>query len=350
MTSSQGIFKHDAKTLQSKQVSEQKAILKTHESHTAVNLRGLSTPSPSTAWASGENGTFLRTVDSGKTWECKQVPNAEKLFFRDVKAFDEKTAYLMSSGEGDTSRIYKTADGGATWQLQLSGNNSEEFFDCMAFWNKDHGMVLSDPVDGKFKIYLTENGGTNWSPLPPSSMPAALKGEGAFAASGTCMTVVDDSRAWFGTGGNTARVFCTTDGAKSWQAVNTPIVQNSGTAGIYSIAFYDAKHGVISGGDYEKPDAGGANLAITEDGGITWNLAAVSPQYYWSAVSFSPDHANLMMVGTQHAGLTKSESPKLWDESWNVSLNALSFWSKNKALAVGPKGTIIEFDMPKKSM
>ena len=44
------------------------------------------------------------------------------------------------------------------------------------------------------------------------------------------------------------------------------------SAGIFSIAFCDEKHGVIVGGDYRKPDATRATTAVTDDGGKTWKL------------------------------------------------------------------------------
>jgi photosystem II stability/assembly factor-like uncharacterized protein len=344
MSSSQHFFNRDDK----KDSSTQKK-LQLHDSHTTANLRGVSTPLQHIAWASGQNGTFLRTIDSGKHWDCKQVPTADKLDFRDIKAFDENNAYLMSAGSGEASRVYKTGDGGKTWQLQLQGKTAD-FFNCMAFWDKDHGLVLGDPVNNKFKLYLTENGGTNWSPIPESTLPPALETEGAFAASGSCMTVQGSQEAWFCTGGNTARVFHTKNMGKAWEVINTPLIQDSQTAGIYSIAFYNSKQGVISGGDYKQPGKGGSNLATTDDGGLTWKLSSISPQYYWSAVSFTPDHTHIMVVGPQHAGVTTSGSPTTWEKSWDISLNALSFWAQNKAIGVGEKGTIVEFDLFKKTL
>ena len=54
-----------------------------------------------------------------KTWSVGTVPGADKLDFRDVKAFGEATAYLLSAGPGDASRIYKTTDGGKSWVMQF---------------------------------------------------------------------------------------------------------------------------------------------------------------------------------------------------------------------------------------
>ena len=58
------------------------------------------------------------------------------------------------------------------------------------------------------------------------------------------------------------------------------------SAGIFSIAFRDALHGVIAGGDYKRPNDDGDNLAFTEDGGKTWTLSGLHPLVYFSAVAY----------------------------------------------------------------
>jgi photosystem II stability/assembly factor-like uncharacterized protein len=69
------------------------------DSGTTASLRGIATPGPGIAWASGTNGTVLRTTDTGKTWQhCTIPPDAEHLDFRGIQAFDANTAIVMSSG------------------------------------------------------------------------------------------------------------------------------------------------------------------------------------------------------------------------------------------------------------
>ena len=46
------------------------------ESGVNVNLRGLSVVSPNVAWASGVNGTVVRTTDGGKSWQ--QLPKIKR--------------------------------------------------------------------------------------------------------------------------------------------------------------------------------------------------------------------------------------------------------------------------------
>src|SRR6266404_4534747 len=100
-----------------------------------ADFRGLCAVSANIAWVSGTKGTYARTTDAGKTWSVGTVPGAAKLDFRDVEAFGETTAYLLSAGPGAASRIYKTADGGTSWSLQFKNADPEAFFDAMAFWD-----------------------------------------------------------------------------------------------------------------------------------------------------------------------------------------------------------------------
>jgi photosystem II stability/assembly factor-like uncharacterized protein len=93
------------------------------KSGTTAGFRGLCAVSDRIAWASGTQGTFLRTIDGGETWQAGALPGAASLDFRDVEAFDERTAYLLSIGNGDASRIYKTTDGGQNWALQFKANS-----------------------------------------------------------------------------------------------------------------------------------------------------------------------------------------------------------------------------------
>ncbi|HUQ33425.1 MAG TPA: hypothetical protein VM095_14990, partial [Pyrinomonadaceae bacterium] len=210
------------------------------QSGTSVRLRGVSAVNQQVAWASGDKGTYARTIDGGKTWEAGHVPDSDKLDFRDVDAFSADAAYLLSIGEGEQSRIYKTTDGGLNWTLQFKNNRPKAFFDAMAFWDSDHGIAVSDPVDGRFLIITTTDGGTTWNEMPAEGMPTALEGEGAFAASGTCIAVRGKQEVWFGTGGpEGARVFRSTDGGRKWTVATTGITAGK-AAGIFSLLFLDA--------------------------------------------------------------------------------------------------------------
>ena len=321
------------------------------KSNTTEDLRGLSAPSAGILWASGTHGTYLRSTDGGTSWRAAQVPGAEALDFRDVEAFSADLAYLLSAGPGDQSRIYKTNDGGKSWTLQFTNAEPKGFFDCMAFWDRDRGIAVGDPVNGRFELIATTDGGKNWKAVPAAPLPRALEGEGAFAASGTCITVQGTTNAWFATGGRVARVFRSTDGGKTWTVADTPMVHGADSSGIFSVAFRDARHGVIAGGDYKRPQADGDNLAFTGDGGLTWHLAPLSPKFYVSAIAWgratSParsEHSSaVFVVGSARAAIAKNFDDGAWMKTWDLKLNSVAYHAPGKVIAVGPGGLVVLF-------
>ena len=232
---------------------------KPQNSKTDVPLRGISAVSSKVAWASGAKGTVLRTIDGGETWETLVIAGADSLDFRDIQAFDQNTAFVLSIGPGDQSRIYKTSDGGKIWQRQFTNSDPKAFYDCFAFWDSTHGIAVSDSVDGKFPLIATSDGMT-WNPVAVKNMPAALPSEGAFAASGTCIATFGKNDVWFGTGGPAARVFHSADRGKNWTVAETPIIHGAASQGVFSLAFWTAKDGVAVGGDYKEPQKGKTSL------------------------------------------------------------------------------------------
>jgi photosystem II stability/assembly factor-like uncharacterized protein len=354
-------------------------------SHTTESLRGVSAVSRKVAWASGTHGTYLRTTDGGQTWTPAQIPDASALDFRAVVAFSSEEAFLMSAGPGEQSRVYHTTDGGQHWQLQFTNSNPKGFFDSMVFWDTKHGIVLGDPITdekGKryFELLITEDGQA-WQAIPPSQLPEALEGEGAFAASNSCTAILHppsakgaslpDGNIWFASGGKVARVFHSPDRGRTWEVFNTPILHGPESAGIFSIAFRDSLHGVIAGGDYKHPNDDGPDLAFTEDGGKTWSLSTLHPQAYFSAVVYD-QKVNAAAIRQQQ----EERSPKGFEKKIPVNpvapqrlfiigqgfifdfrppnnplringkkkqgfaFNAVSPYPEGGALIVGPKGTI----------
>ncbi len=317
------------------------------KSNTTESLRSVSAVGRGVVWASGTHGTYLRSVDNGNTWQLAQVPGAEELDFRDVEAFGADVAYLLSIGPGEKSRIYKTVDGGKNWSLQFTNKVPNGFYDCMAFWDVNHGIAIGDPVNGHFELMTTQDGGESWKAITSGQVPQEVDGEGAFAASGTCIATAGKSDVWFATGGKAARVFRSKDRGKTWSAAETPIMRGADSTGIFSIAFRDGKHGVIAGGDYKDVEKAGANLAFSDDGGATWKLAEIAPQWFFSAVAFdSRDKQSVWVAGPAGVAYAEDVRAKAWNRKWPVKVNAIGFTPSGDAFAVGPNGTVVHFVRP----
>ncbi|MEV6488913.1 oxidoreductase [Actinoplanes sp. NPDC051633] len=250
-----------------------------------ARFRGLAPVSARVAWAAGSAGTILRTVDGGRSWQSVGPPGVEELQFRDIEAFDAHNAVALTIGEGTDSRLYRTTDGGRSWTEVFRNDEPTAFYDCITFLDRRHGLALSDPVGGKFRILATADGGRTWAVRDPAGMPAALPGEFAFAASGTCL-VSAGGRAFFATGGGErSRVFTSDDRGRSWHVTDSPLPSGE-AAGIFSLAFRDRRHGIAVGGDYLTPTAAPDGSATTRDGGRTWTVSRRVPGEYRSGATF----------------------------------------------------------------
>jgi photosystem II stability/assembly factor-like uncharacterized protein len=304
------------------------------DSGTTASLRGISAASATVVWASGSKGTFLLSND-GRSWRRGTVTGAGDSDFRAIRGFDEKTAYAMSIGTGESSRIYKTTDAGERWNLLYTNPDPKGFFDALAFWDASHAIVLGDPVDGHFVVMTTADGGGTWK---RQKTPAALPNEGAFAASNSCLIVRGTREAWFGTGGG--RVFHSTDGGATWSVAKTPVRSDSASAGIFSLAFSDGRNGVAVGGDYKLPAETTGNIAVTSDGGKTWSKPeGTPPNGFRSDVEYVVDRKMFMATGTSGSDISFDDG-KTWKQFDKGDFNALSFVSGDRGWAVGPKGAI----------
>ena len=299
-----------------------------------------------TAWISGTGGTWARTEDGGTTWIAGTVAGHEELQFRDVAAFDSRTAVLMSAGTGPESRLFRTEDGGESWTETFVVPEPEGFLDCMAFWDDQRGLVYGDEINGGIYALQTEDGGRSWSRVPPESFPPAQEGEGGFASSGTCVDVRGSSQAWIGTG-NAAepRVLLTEDGGASWQAFPVPLRGGSGS-GVTSIGIRPDGAGYAVGGSLD-PDVPGERTAISSDGGRSWTaggpLAMPGAPY---GGSWLPGLETQTLFAAGPTGLDWSrDGGATWE-----SLSANNYWavemsSDRTGWATGPRGRITRLDL-----
>lgn len=313
-------------------------------SGTNAELRGLSGVDARAVWASGTHGTVLRTTDGGNAWVADVIPTATALDLRAIAATSPMVAHALSIA--DSGRIFRTRDGGRTWSQRFMSLRKGSFFDAIRFWDARHGIAMSDPVDGRFLIVTTSNGGDSWQEMPIDRMPLALASEGAFAASGSCLAVYGDRDVWFVTGGATvARIFHSPDRGRSWAVYETPLRAGTASEGIFSVSFRDAKHGVIAGGDYQKPTVGGRNLALTSDGGATWMLvdSASAPSGFKSAVAYVPGTAGRKLVAVGLNGTDESiDGGRTWVPTDSVAYNSVMFAGRS-GYAVGPKGRVAKY-------
>jgi hypothetical protein len=330
------------------------------ESGTTAGLRGIDSVDGMAAWASGTEGTVLKTTDGGAHWEKCAVPDAEKdgatLDFRGVQAWDATTAIVMASGPGDKSRLYKTVDGCRSWSLLLTNHDKDGFWDGIAFDSRKTGFLFGDPVLGKFALLFTLDSGQTWNSAKTADLASGPEKIGAFAASNSAMTLQGNGGLpIFGTSGPrgpwlySADVECTAlsaasepmsclEGGLRFDRKVLPIAGDSPSAGIFSVQSisrgYKESAAVALGGDYKKPSEGKGTAAWSNDGGQHWTASTFPPHGYRSSVQWSPDLKLWITAGTNGSDVSRDDG-KTWRPLENGNWNALSL-----PFVVGPKGRI----------
>jgi photosystem II stability/assembly factor-like uncharacterized protein len=328
------------------QQTQQPSASKTLHSGENSSLRGLSASTANDTqnlYATGSNGTILRSPDAGKSWTRLHIDNADTADFRGVQSFGADIAYVFSVGTDNKSHIYKTSDAGQTWHVKYSDPRPAFFLDALVCRTEKICYAISDPIDGKFPILHTEDG-EHWTELPPQTEPSALPTEGVFAASNSSLILCGPNKSdiLFATGGPAARVFHSADNGHSWTVATTLILHGTASAGIFSIACND--HTVVAvGGDYVNPSVPQTSIAYSDDLGVTWRLPKKSTEAFRSAVAFvSPN--TWIAVGTTGADISSDNSVH-WTTLNEQNANAALAIDAHSALTAGPKGTVTHLNI-----
>ncbi len=326
-------------------------------SGTTASLRGIHAVTAAVAWASGTNGTVLRTLNGGQAWQSCSVPaGAEKLDFRSVWAWDANHAMVMSSGPGVESKLYSTHDGCRTWNLVFANPDADGFWDSLQFDGTRFGVILGDPVQGSFTMFVTYDGGGQWTRQVNPCLRTMDPKQGAFAASNQSLAIIplQDVGSAPGTGTNHKIYFGTSGGwlysfeLAPLELISTPggaLATNDCThiralpngskdsAGIFAAAFHDVTNGVVVGGDYAQPQNASSTAAYKTDG-THWHVALHSPAGYRSTVAWSPNDASWIAAGSTGSDISH-DNGNTWQPLDHGNWNAISL-----PFIVGPDGRI----------
>jgi photosystem II stability/assembly factor-like uncharacterized protein len=316
------------------------------DSHSTASLRGIHAVDGAIAWATGADGTILRTRDGGLHWQlCAPPAGGEKLDFRGVWAWNANEARVLSSGLGDLSGVFATNDGCSHWKEEAGNSEKDGFWDALVFQSRDFGsrgaektgVLIGDPVNGRFETYIMA-ARQAWS--KDASSCASREGESGFAASNSMVFVFGSQRFITVTGGKggpralLSPLLAHNDSKKKCLAAPVPLAGGSDSSGAFSVAFRDLEHGIVVGGDYKKPDEASGTVAWTSDGGRHWTAAGKMPHGYRSAVAWYPQAKVWIAVGTNGSDISRDDGAT-WQALDNGKWNAVS-----PPFAVGPGGRI----------
>ena len=284
-----------------------------------TSIRGLSVVDDNVAWISGSKGYIALTKDGGKTWDWRQVKGFEKADFRDIEAFSDKEAIIMSSGT--PALVLKTTDGGTNWQIKYNNADTAYFLDAMDFDKPGHGLILGDPINNKFLLLETNDGGETWKPF--KNPPDALPGEAAFAASGTCLRV--NGLITIVTGGSNSRMLLSPATMPVWNTVSLPLTNGKSSMGAFSVA-YGKNQTIVAGGNYANDKRTDSLIYIMANSKALYTQTSPikGPAGFQSCVEYLKDNT-FFSTGTPGSNITK-DGGKTWtkidDTSYNVCRKA----------------------------
>jgi len=258
------------------------------------------------------------------------------LHFRSIARTKNAIFVLSISNPGVLYKIGVNGKEASNIEEVYVEEGEDVFYDSILFFNDLEGIAMGDPTDGCLSVIKTTDGGNNWVKISCEKLPKVEKGETAFAASNSNISIFKN-HVWIASGGKRSRVFHSSDKGESWEVFNTPIVQGKAMTGIYSIAFYDENIGIVFGGDWDQKDFNEGNKAITKDGGKTWNLISNGKgPGYRSSVKFVPGSQGQGIIAVGSPGISYSKNRgESWIELSTEGFYAIEFVNDSVAFASG---------------
>ena len=251
--------------------------------------------------------------------------------FRSVAATSDRF-FMLSIGT--PALLYRAEPSGMTEVFR--DDHPLAFYDSMHFLNDQFGIAVGDPIDSRMQVLVTHNGGKTWAKRTWSQPPKLAEGEAVFAASNSAIAHID-KKLWVVTGGSASRIFSSEDQAHSWTEIPLPLAQGAPTKGAFSVAFYDSKHGIVMGGNYEQPSDRNGTGAITDDGGKTWQPLTTDNSFgYVSCVKYVPNSKGYALVACSPNGLYYSTDRGYHWQRLSVEVyHALLFIDEQTLIASG---------------
>ena len=300
----------------------------------SMSIRALDYNQSKVYYGANKNKVGYIDLITKQKFERSITKDSLRLEFRSI-AVTSEAVFVLSVG--NPALMYRFSKDLLSKELVYEEHHEKVFYDGLKFWNDKEGIAIGDPIDGAFSLVLTSDAGHTWKKSPVALSPKALEGEAIFAASNSNL-IVKNRKAWFVTGGKSARVFSSSDGGKIWNNYTSPISQGETMTGIFTADFYDEKLGIVAGGNYDKPNQNYSNKAITNNGGKTWELIADHSAFgYASCIQFIPGSNGNSLVSVGASGLYYSNNKgTTWVPLSNDgSLYTIRFIDSTTAIAAG---------------
>ncbi|MES2520778.1 MAG: YCF48-related protein, partial [Bacteroidota bacterium] len=326
---------------------------------THQHLNGMTFLNDYNGWIVGNNGTILRTENSGDDWNA--VYSGATATLNDIHFTSTNTGWVA----GD-NRILKSSSGGLNWESITTSFRGI----AVDFFDKNIGAV----VGAGGNILRTTNEGLNWVNVTSNTSVQLndvrfLSSTIVFAVGdgGTLIKSINGGQTWvtLSTGvtydlnrvyffnqnvgwivGDNNTLLKTTDGGLTWSSVNTGITVNGGfLLNWKDIYFTNSQNGWLI-------DEGNT-LVKTINGGTLWSISTrftSSPPTnitinQTNRMLFSTNNQNAYIIGVWGAIVKSADAGTTWVAKNSSSSNALTdvhFLDDNNAITVGYDGYVLK--------
>ena len=274
-----------------------------------------------TGWIGGSKGTFLKTVDGGRSWN--KQPTFTQDIIRDVFFSDKNTGWLLcerdiySLGRNTSSYLLKTSSGGGTWEKVEFENNQRQRITRIFFAANGYGMAIGET--GALFGLLDDT--RTWKKLTPPTR--YLMADGAF---------LDDLQAAVVGGGGT--ILFTEDAGTTW---NKAFVSGKPASRLNAVFFNNSRVGWAVGSD--------GKILQTINGGKLWRHQRSVTSDRLNDVFFL-NSAEGWVVGDNGVMLHTTTAGNVWRKAASISGHKLEslFFSGDRGWAVGFGGTILIYE------
>ena len=264
------------------------------------------------------NSGVQRTTDNGATWQAVPLPAVAGFYVTGLKAFTPQRL-ILTDGFGET---WLSVDGGATWNARGARGASAAALNSIWFFDSREGLAIAD--DGS--AARTSDGGQTWT-------ASAATGFGwrraQFLADGSVGWVISDS----------GTIYRSTDKGRTWLA---PVPMTSALLyGVADFHFIDAQRGWAV---VPYSSGGGGKIFTSSDGGLSWQaVAGTALSYGFTSIRFA-DALHGVAVGPAGVAIVTSDGGATWaPRSTGVGsgLRRVAFIDATTAVAVGENGAIV---------
>ena len=216
-----------------------------------AHWQSLSTAAPEVIWIGSHTGHVARSDDAGHNWTVTRPAGSNASPIMQIKAIDERQAYVLTSGAGSDSRLYHTRNGGYSWNRVYRANGSERLrcFDLIA---NGEGWILGDELNNNWHVVRTTNG-RRWLDSRSGFNRPIQPGESAYSASASCLRYANDTWVMATAFANPARIAVKTTSGLRFNVVDTPV---SGAIPAVTAIFPMAPDDILlTGGDLDDTAA-----------------------------------------------------------------------------------------------